>query len=289
MWIVNNIKKYFFLILLLSFSFNIQAKTLKVLLWNTENFFDTKDEPKKDDTVLTDEQFNQKLNNISSKIKEINPDIVGLCEIENIFVLEQLAKKSNYKYFYLEEGNDPRGIDVGVLSKYKLEYKTNKNLPTPYKENKNYKFSRDCTESYFEFNKKKFYILLTHLKSSFRDDKKSEKKREAQIFGILDIISNIYEQNKEEPYLILMGDLNSNRFSEPLNILQKSGLVILNYFYKKKNVYTIIYKKKKEDIDYIIFNKKLFDEGKIKKFKSFNSNDFKKISDHFPLYVEIDL
>ena len=86
-----------------------------------------------------------------------------------------------------------------------------------------------------------------------------------------------------------MGDLNCNRFSEPLNILQKSGLVILNYFYKKKDVYTIIYKKKKEDIDYIIFNKKLFDDGKIKKFKSFNSNDFKKISDHFPLYVEIDI
>ena len=128
MWIVNNMKKNIFLILVLFFSFNLQAKTLKILLWNTENFFDTKDEPKKDDTILTNEQFNQKLDNISSKIKEINPDIVGLCEVENIYVLEEIAKKADYKYFYLEEGNDPRGIDVGVLSKYKLEYKTNKNL-----------------------------------------------------------------------------------------------------------------------------------------------------------------
>ncbi len=171
------------------------------------------------------------------------------------------------------------------MSKYPIIYKTNKDYPTPYQENKNYKFSRDCPVGLLDINGKKLYILITHLKAMMWNDPKSEKKRVGQTFAILDIISEIYESEKTAPYIFLMGDFNSHRYSEPMNILQKSGLIIINYFYKKNNVFTTKFKGKKEDIDYMIFNNTLFYKSKINKFKVFNEKEFDGISDHYPILI----
>ncbi|MCK4799218.1 MAG: hypothetical protein KAT05_17730, partial [Spirochaetes bacterium] len=208
---------------------------------------------------------------------------------ENILILKELANKSGYPYYYLIEGNDPRGIDICLLSKWKVEYISHKDHSTPYKENKNYRFSRDCPEAGFIFNGKKIYLLLNHLKSKMGNQEKSLKKRIAQAKGILDIISLIYKKNESPPYTIIMGDLNSLRYSEPLNILQKSGLKIINYYYKEDKIYTVNYNNNKNDIDYFIVNIPLYKEAKIIKLKNYNYNEFKEISDHFPLCLEIDI
>jgi len=267
----------------------LNALNLKIVWWNVKNFFDTTDDTDKDDTILTKEQYETKLFQISQKLNYFKADIVGLCEVENINILKDIAKKTNYPFYYLEEGNDPRGIDVCILSKYILNYSTNKDMPTPYLENKSYKFSRDCPVVYLNIDNIELYILLTHLKSKLKDDDKSDKKRSAQVFGILDIISDIYNNSKNEPNLILMGDFNSYRYSEPMNILEKSGLVILNYFHKKNQIFTTKFNGKKEDIDYILFNKKMFEKSKINQFKVFNDKNYEAISDHFPIFLDFTL
>lgn len=282
-------RKFLFAFLLLIYVLNfVSAKPLKVLWWNVENLFDTTDDPKKRDTLLSKEEFSNKILILSSMIEKIDADIVGLAEIENEYILKLLAKRSGYPYYYLEEGNDMRGIDVCLLSKFKIEYISHKDHPTPYKENKNYKFSRDCPEAVFDFEGDQIYILLNHLKSMLGDKELSLKKRVAQSKGILDIVEDIYEENNI-PYIIIMGDFNSHRYTEPMNILQKSGLKILNYGYNEKNLYTYVYRKKKNDIDYIILNKEMYQIVKIKEFKSLNSRDYRKASDHYPLYLEIEI
>ncbi|MBN2546839.1 MAG: hypothetical protein JXB50_13650 [Spirochaetes bacterium] len=278
-----------FLIVLVFFNLNfIYSQSLRLLWWNIENFFDTKDDPKKDDTILTIYQYENKLNDISEKLRKINADIAGIAEIENIEILKELAYESGYPFYYLIEGNDPRGIDIALISKWEIDYKTHKDQPTPYKENFYYKFSRDCPEGSFYFNGEKIFLLLNHLKANYKEDSISNKKRTAQIKGILDIISVIYKNNNNKPNIIVMGDLNSLRYTDQLNILEKSGLIILNYLYPEEKIYTIKINNKKRDIDYFIMNKPLFDKIKIKKLQSYNKDDFNKISDHYPICLEFD-
>jgi predicted extracellular nuclease len=104
---------------------------LTVVFYNVENLFDTTDDPLyEDDEFLprgdkewTEERFNKKIEDLSGVIHAINPEalpeILGLCEVENRFVLEQLVQSdklesSNYQIIH-EDGPDERGIDVAFL------------------------------------------------------------------------------------------------------------------------------------------------------------------------------
>ena len=281
------IKKLFLIFFFVFIILNVYS--LKIVWWNVDNLFDTIDDPDKQDTVLSEVDYKNKIDLLSKKIMEIDVDIVGLAEIENINVLKDIAEISKYPYYYLEEGNDPRGIDVCLMSRIKLQYKSHRDQPTPYKENTRYKFSRDCPEAVFSYEGKEIYFLINHLKSKVGDDDKSLKKRIAQSKGILDIIADIYNANSGEPYIIVAGDFNSERYSEPLNILQKSGLVILNYLYKEKVTKTYKYRGEYLDLDYIILNKPLYEKVKIRKFKSFIDDEIEKIGDHYPLIMEIEI
>lgn len=279
-------KRFFLFIFLLFFCYLIYP--VKILWWNVENLFDDKDDPNTQDTIIKEDEYLKKINNISLFLKKVEADIVGLAEVENIALLKKLANISGYPFFYLIEGNDPRGIDIGMMSKVEvLYYKSHKDMKTPYKDNYNYKFSRDCPEALVKISGREVYILLNHLKSSYKDDEKSIPKRIAQVKGILDIIAGIYKK-KENPYVLIVGDFNSTRYSEPMNILEKSSLVILNYLVDEKKLYTIKLSGKKRDIDYFLVNKYLYDSIKIKRIVAFHSKDFEIISDHYPFLFEFD-
>lgn len=278
-------KFYFIIIFLYIFLVQINSTELSFLWWNVENFFDTTDDPSKDDSIISQNDFKIKLSGVSKIISKINADFVGLCEIENIFVLKQIAKQCSYNYFYLVEGNDPRGIDIAFLSKEPIIYKSNKHQLTPYDENKHYKFSRDCPEVILNSSNKQLYILLNHLKSQYRQDERTIKKRIAQTFGILDIINHIYKKEKE-PYVLVMGDFNCSRYSESLNILQKSGLEILNYSKNNNSFYTYVYRGKKEDLDYFMMNDLLYNKITITTLVSVHSETIRNVSDHYPIILK---
>lgn len=104
------------------------ANEFTVASFNLERFFDTTDDPAVDETVLTTNAFNGRLNKASLAIRDVlrAPDILGIVEIENLATLQALADKvnrdtlatgqSNVAYgAWLEEGNDIGGIDSGFL------------------------------------------------------------------------------------------------------------------------------------------------------------------------------
>lgn len=99
-----------------------------VASFNLERFFDTVDDPTISDAVLKITAFANRLNKASLAIRTMGqyPDILGVQEVENLTTLQALASKINddavaagapnpYYAAYLEEGNDPGGIDVGFL------------------------------------------------------------------------------------------------------------------------------------------------------------------------------
>jgi endonuclease/exonuclease/phosphatase family metal-dependent hydrolase len=119
------------LVLLLIYANSLLAQEFKVVFYNVENFFDTKDDPNTNDDEFTPsgtnhwnmQRFIRKRNNIYKTIvatgKGKIPHIVGLCEVENRWVLRQLTEQtplSKYNYGIVHyDSPDRRGIDVALL------------------------------------------------------------------------------------------------------------------------------------------------------------------------------
>ena len=96
--------------------------------FNLQRFFDTTDDPVVGDVVLTAAAFQRRLTKASLYIRRLMflPAVIGVQEVENLATLQGLAGtlnrdarearelKPRYEA-YLEEGNDPGGIDVGFL------------------------------------------------------------------------------------------------------------------------------------------------------------------------------
>jgi hypothetical protein len=108
----------------------VNANEFTVAAANLERFFDANDDPAVNEVVLTNDAFQRRLQKASLLVRTMLqlPDILGVEEMENLATLQALANKINAdavaagqsdpKYAaYLEEGNDPGGIDVGVLVK----------------------------------------------------------------------------------------------------------------------------------------------------------------------------
>jgi len=114
-----------------------EAKTYKVrtvAFYNLENLFDTvNDSLTMDDDRTPDgkdnwtiERYNQKIYNMSKVLSEIgspealsSPDIIGLCELENRQVVEDLTnhphlREKDYGIIHFDSP-DERGIDVALL------------------------------------------------------------------------------------------------------------------------------------------------------------------------------
>ena len=108
--------------------------TLSVLFWNVENFYDWRN----DSTSVSDAEFSAlgerhwgwkkfqaKANAFAKALFWVEgetgslPDIVGLAEVENSFVLRQVLtktalRKTDYRYVHYDSP-DRRGIDVALL------------------------------------------------------------------------------------------------------------------------------------------------------------------------------
>ena len=111
---------------LLSGSDQQHVKPFRVSFYNLENLFDTVDGPNDDAEFLptsanawNGERYKSKLRNMAQVIDSIAPDILGLVELENAFVLEDLRANSSVMKGRFEiahrESPDLRGIDVALM------------------------------------------------------------------------------------------------------------------------------------------------------------------------------
>ena len=104
---------------------------LRIMFYNLENFYDTYNDSITLDDDFTSfgmkywgkEKYNTKLNNTYKVIASVGgwepPEIIGVCEVENKWVVSEIARgtplrKFNYKYIHYDSP-DARGIDVAML------------------------------------------------------------------------------------------------------------------------------------------------------------------------------
>ena len=131
----NPVFLFLFIFAGIVYSSNAQEKKFKIhtiAFYNVENLFDTINQANYDEEYLpqngwTSRKYKQKLNNLARVIVGIgtndqqkeSPTILGVCEVENKGVLEDLVKNpliasKDYGVVHVESP-DKRGIDVGFL------------------------------------------------------------------------------------------------------------------------------------------------------------------------------
>ena len=194
--------------------------------YNVENLFDTYDDPATEDewflptseTQWDDAKYQKKLKDLASVIDALNPaeggpDIMGLCEVENQLVVEELvAQKSlianKYKVIHYESP-DTRGIDVAAIyDGEKFELMESRSIQVDMPEDPAVK-TRDILYCKFTVMDSQdiVYFYVNHWSSRRNGEDASFFKRKNCASTLLnDIKTNI--PNWESEKIIIVGDMN---------------------------------------------------------------------------------
>ena len=166
------------------------------------------------------------IHNTAKVIGELNADITCVVEAEDRPSLKDfnnsfVPKSKRADHVMLVEGNDDRGIDVGILVRepYKIIDMVSH---VDDKDNDGQIFSRDCAEYVIQAgeNSPRILVMVNHFKAKDQDTAGSDTKRKRQA----DRVREIYEQRKKEfDYIAIMGDFNDTPDSVPLKHLIHDG------------------------------------------------------------------
>ena len=171
------------------------ADTLQVMFWNVENFFSWRN----DSTTVSDvvfsaagerhwtwKRFQAKANAFAKALFWVEaetgrlPDIIGLEEVENAFVLRQVLQKTalrklDYKYVHYDSP-DRRGIDVALLYRSsRLELLDSK--PCHLFSADTVMATRDILLCVFQKDSAKVAVMVNHHPSKYGGAAESEPRR----------------------------------------------------------------------------------------------------------------
>jgi endonuclease/exonuclease/phosphatase family metal-dependent hydrolase len=269
----------------------------------------------------------------AAAIKTTKADVIALQEIESLQALKGFRNKylkyQGYHHAFLVDGNDPRLIDIGILSRFPIEridthiHEWDKDLRSPL-------FSRDCLECDIVLpEKKRLRLFINHFKSMYNPEDKcngrraTREKREHQAMRVKEIVSEEFpngEDDQQHPFAIL-GDFNDYLQTDSQGKTSIGKLVKWNRVENivarlpKEDQWTHYYKgdrscgfgKNYKQLDYILLSKPLADsnpdteikiirDGLPKSADKYNGHRFANIgmhkpkaSDHCPVVVQLQV
>ena len=258
---------------------------IRIVFYNVENLFDIYDDSLKNDKEFTPagiknwnyNKFQQKLNNIYKTLIAIGewnpPAIVGLCEIENRYVLNKLVyetplKKFNYKIIH-EESPDWRGIDVALL--YRPKYFKplfHKAIPVIFPFNTAKKTRDILYVKGVVFNEDTLHLFINHWPSRYGGLLASKPLRNFTASVLKNTVDSIFKNNSSANILI-MGDFNDEPTDQSLTIslnavtdtinMKSAGLINLMALKQKNlNEGTLKYKNNWNFFDQFIVSYSMF-------------------------------
>jgi endonuclease/exonuclease/phosphatase family metal-dependent hydrolase len=211
-------------------------------------------------------------NNTAQAILDSKPDILAVQEIENIYTLRVFNETYLDNYFdrmICIDGNDPRGIDVGLLLKKDLdadiqnirthidEAEKGKSIHRTFFMNSGYWvtgaiFSRDCLEVDINLNGKIITLLINHFKAQDRTQT-SVARRTKQSERVAELVTQCAKSGKLP---VVLGDFNAMPVDKSLVSLLKHPLLKdpfppetwTHYYVSKKNI---------SRLDYILIHKNI--------------------------------
>jgi endonuclease/exonuclease/phosphatase family metal-dependent hydrolase len=181
------------------------ASRLRVATWNVHDLFDAEDRlvpPGVEDLVPSPAEVERKVAVIAAVLARLDADVVLLEEVESRAVLGALAAAAGYAAARLVDGNDPRGIDVAVLSRRpRLAYASH---AAELGADGRRLWPRDCVEAHVDLGGRRLVVVGSHLSSALSDDGTRRALQAARLREIADAAG------AEDPDALVLagGDLN---------------------------------------------------------------------------------
>ena len=290
----------FLLNILLCLFFSTQSigqekKQIFSMFYNVENFFDTiDDKTKNDNEFLPDakknwntKKYNHKKKQLTKVISSINggemPNLIGLCEVENKEVIEDLLKEdffkeSKYKIIH-KESPDQRGIDCALIVDENFKILNSKFIEIKLPGNS--KPTRDIIHAKLKLNNEIVHVFVNHWPSRWGGTEKTESKR---IFVADKLKKYINKNIKSTDFIIVMGDLNDypNNYSVK-NVLVENTMENLCSLKNWDNEGSYIWDSKWDFLDQIIVSKNF-----LKKDSKIKVMDFDVFNEEWLLYTKKD-
>ena len=278
---------------------------LRISSYNIRNLFDGIQNPGKEPEKAKPEK---ELQALSLAMHEINADIIGLQEIESKEVLtafrDRFLGDMGYREVVLVDGNDQRGIDVALMSRYPVTaVKSHKDVRFEVPGQGVQGFSRDLLQVRVQGpNNYPLTVFVTHLKSQ-HGDAVADVKRRAEAEAAHRIIKAFQQANPREN-VIVMGDFNDLYNTPEIApvVSPQSGLGLTDIIHQELGaadwVFTYHPQKYRSRIDFLLLNenaKREYMPKSVKLYKPFKEGDtwqklyFYDASDHIPVTIDLNV
>ena len=243
--------------------------------------------------------------NTGRVIAQIGADILLIVEVEDRLTLSRFNRQvlgdalgmTPFPYNMLIDGNDSRGIDIGILSRHPIT-SLRSHIFDP-KPSEPPVFSRDCPEFEIEVNGTPLWILGNHFKSQIQGAGSGRRLAQAKR------VRAIYEEALlRSAHVVVAGDLNDQPSSLPIKELLDAGLrdaMTHGTFMGTPGTHGTG-TKAHQKLDYLMFSPELWDRVRgaaverrgiwaPNTFKSFDTVTSRPVqaSDHAAVYAELDL
>jgi len=257
-----------YIILFLWLLATLSGQSLRVGFWNVENLFDLEDDPTTRDEEfalggkknVTQDIYDLKLKNCAAVLADLNADVLGLCEVENYFVLDELNRAydgRDYKIIHYDSP-DRRGIDNALLYDPEvfnvIETKPILNtLPEGGP-------TRDILYVQGEYKGHTLHIYVNHWPSNYGGKKKAIPKRRATARLL---VNEVAEKLSNEPdaEILLIGDFNEEPTDDNVRTLKSVNMTsMMEPLMGQPQVGTYVYRGKDNFLDQIIISSGLQDE-----------------------------
>lgn len=228
------------LFLFYSSSSQVGKPVASVMFYNVENLFDTEDDP-----LIADEEFlpqgerrwnsfrfNAKLNNIAKVIANTGnwepPAVIGLCEIENRYVLERLVNQPsirNWKYKIIHKNSpDERGIDVAALFREDVFNPLGYDYFPPVPEGEPLPATREILYVFGTIaDLDTVHFFFNHWPSRYGGLMETRGRRQKAAARLYQEILKLHEKY-HNPLIVIMGDFNDQPDDDSMTRYLKASL-----------------------------------------------------------------
>jgi len=205
-----------------------------LMQYNVENLFDISDDPETADEDFTpegrarwgEEKLQAKLQNLGRVVRHVNggrgPDILALQEVENAEVVDRMRRGAlrdmGYREPVLIEGEDHRGIDVALLTRYPLagEAKIHDVSDDSWRGN-----SRPILEVPLDVEGREVTVFVNHWPSK-RGGAQAEAERSEAAQRLRGLVADKLRRDPGAE-VVMVGDFNTDLGEAPLQELGASA------------------------------------------------------------------
>ena len=208
----------------------------RVISYNVENLYDCEKDPLTNDDAFTETgeyqwtygKYKIKLNNISKAIVAAGewetPALIGLCEVENATVLNDLLQKTqlsstNYKFLH-QDSPDLRGVDVALIyhpEKFKVIGEKYLRVVLEERPTRDILFASGIVP-----NGDTLHVFVNHWPSRYGGELESEPNRIIAAKTLRHVTDSLFRVNVKSK-IIIMGDFND--YPSNISLTQELGAI----------------------------------------------------------------